>query len=184
MEYLKTLFLILAKEREQGPKVRLRSEPATLSEDDVKAMLKEKGFFDSTWNPEGNFTNEFVDNGDETITDRVTGIMWQQSGSDDLKDYESAKKEVERLNNEEHFAGYDDWRLPTVEEAASLLESEERNADLYIDPLFDTKQRWIWTSDSKEGSGSAWCVNFDRGYPDWGGFDVVDYVRVCRAAGQ
>ena len=69
------------------------------------------------------------------------------------------------LNNN-GFAGYHDWRLPTVEEAALLLESSKKN-DLYIDPIFSNKQQWVWTGD-KFGSEAMWHVNFSYGSVYWG----------------
>jgi hypothetical protein len=161
--------------------VALRAEPRELDDEAVKAMLKERGFFDKQWNPEGRFANDWVDNGDGSLSDRATGLMWQQGGSDKRMNYDEIPAYIERVNKE-GLVGHHDWRLPTLEEAASLLEPEERNKDLYIDPLFDPKQQLIWTSDSK-GSGVAWCVAFDvgrvLGYPrDFGGF-----VRLCRGRG-
>jgi hypothetical protein len=99
--------------------------------------------------------------GDKVVVDDATGLMWHQGGSDDWMKWDDAKEWVEDLNSEEGYAGYHDWRLPTLEEAASLLESNKRN-DLYIDPVFSKKQRFIWTGD-RYGSEAAWDVLFFNG---------------------
>ncbi|MCK6620702.1 MAG: DUF1566 domain-containing protein [Calditrichia bacterium] len=82
--------------------------------------------------------------------------------------------------NRQGFAGYSDWRLPTLEEAISLMEREEKNG-LYIDPLFDSRQWRIWTAD-KESASRAWVVLFDLGYCNrrdlYHGYDV--FVRAVR----
>ncbi len=99
--------------------------------------------------------------GDKVVVDSATGLMWHQSGSDDAMHWDDAKEWVEDLNSE-GYAGYQDWRLPTVDEAVSLLESSEKNGDLYIDPVFSKNQRWIWTGD-RYGSVSFWEVRFIAG---------------------
>jgi len=80
------------------------------------------------------------------------------------------------LNSEKH-GGYDDWRLPTLEEATSLMEAK-KHGDLYLDPVFNHKQRWIWTADRYSAS-AAWVVGFRSG----GGcyFDRVDSNGSVRA---
>jgi len=68
----------------------LRSEPGTLSEEDIKSMLAKFDFFDSARNKSGNFENDFVDNGDGTVTDRATRLIWQRLGSSDRLTYKKS----------------------------------------------------------------------------------------------
>jgi len=100
-------------------------------------------------------------NGAKLVIDRSTGLMWQQGGSEERITFADAQKYITQLNREK-FASYSDWRLPTLEEAMSLMEPKENSADLYIDPVFDKSQRWIWATD-KEASGGAWYVSFYSG---------------------
>ncbi len=106
--------------------------------------------------------------GDVVVVDNATGLMWHQSGSDDEMGWDDAKKWVKDLNSEEAYAGYNDWRLPTLEEAVSLLESNWD--DSYIDHVFSKEQKWeIWTGDGYKyeyegGSETAWSVEFCYGY--------------------
>jgi len=44
----------------------------------------------------------------------------------------------------------------------SLMEPVRNEAGLFIDPIFDRTQDWIWTSD-KESASSAWSVYFSNG---------------------
>ncbi len=60
--------------------------------------------------------------------------------------------------NSQGYAGYHDWKLPTVEEATSLVESSISDGQ-YIDPVFSNNQRSILTGD-KSDSNKAWHVEF------------------------
>jgi len=113
------------------------------------------------------------------VIDHATGLMWQQSGSKEDMSHRRAQKCIYDLNRRS-FAGYNDWRLPTLEEAMSLMEPK-KHADFYIDPIFDFAQKWIWTAD-KKSAGEAWIVNFCNGIcddwsPDW---NDDSYVRAVR----
>jgi len=114
---------------------------------------------------------------EKVVIDHATGLMWQQSGSYDYMRRKEVKKWLRGLNRK-GYAGYTDWRVPTVEEASSLLEASEKNGNLYIDTEFDKKQRWLWTGDSCS-SGGMWRVYFDDGYVDWGDVSLL-FVRPVR----
>jgi hypothetical protein len=130
--------------------ISLRAEPEEILDHAIRTTLAKYGFFDARLNPQGSFDNHFVDNGDGTVTDRSTGLMWQKTGSSTLRSKGKAHGYVNKLN-ETRFAGYWDWRLPTIEEFASLLEREQKNG-LHIDPVLDEKQKRCWTADKGDYS--------------------------------
>ena len=143
-----------------GDPVNLRSQAKQLSDKDVKEILAKYNFFDTTKNKTGAFSNDFVDNGDGTVTDRATGLMWQKGGSPEGMTWANAKEYVNKLNSE-RSAGYSDWRLPTIEELASLMKSS-RAGNLYIDPIFSEKQQYCWSADTF-GPEMAWYTSFKAG---------------------
>ncbi len=110
---------------------------------------------------ENKFKIKIVD-GDKVVVDHATGLMWQQSGSDDKERFFDLEKYIEHLNRDK-FAGYNDWRLPTLEEAITLLEEETNNNGLYINPVFDKIQNYIWTFE-KSNLSHTWVVYFGGGY--------------------
>ena len=141
--------------------VNLRSQPKQLSDNDIQSILTQYHFFDRTKNPKGDFANEFVDNGDGTVTDRSTGLMWQKDGSIDGMTWQDAKKYVNKLNTEK-FAGLSGWRLPTIEELGSLMNPVKSAGNLYIDSVFSDKQDICWSSDTF-GPDTVWYVSFKAG---------------------
>jgi len=164
-------------------KPRLRSKPLQkLSRATVNEMLKKEDFFDSSANKAGKgLAHEYEKiqrDGVKLVTDQATGLAWQQSRSENSMDFEKAKIYIQQLNSEKH-AGFDDWRLPTLEEAMSLMETKQKNTDLYIDPIFDKNQRYIWTADKWDAS-NVWVVNFLNGYCVIRHVDVIGYVRAVR----
>jgi hypothetical protein len=147
--------------------IKLRSKPSTLSADQVQDMLKKHDFYDKNRNlTVKGFVNRFksvILNGVNVIQDDATGLMWQQSGSPDRLTREKADAYVRECNRQK-MAGFSDWRLPTLEEAMSLMEPKKLNGDLYIDPLFAKEQSIIWTADAVQGASRWWVVIFYSGY--------------------
>jgi hypothetical protein len=54
-----------------------------------------------------------------TVTDNVTGLVWQQSHSTTARYWNDAQTAIDALNAES-YGGYSDWRLPTIKELYSL----------------------------------------------------------------
>lgn len=118
-------------------------------------------------------------NAEELVIDHATGLMWQRGGSQERLNFAEGQGYIELLNREK-FAGYTDWRLPTLEEAMSLMEPKKNEHGLYIDPVFDKSQGWIWTADEKS-AGGAWVVGFSIGFCYHIYVHTVTTVRAVRS---
>ena len=169
----KNITLNLLKKPLSTQKYHLRSKPVTLTDEQL-SKLRDQNLY-----PRRYIDNDFVDNSDETITDRATGLMWQKGGSDSYMKFDDAKTYINKLNKS-NFGGYNDWRLPTLEELISLLESKKMGNELYINPMFDSRQGWCWSSDTRASSG-AFVVGFDDGEVNWTTLFYSDYVRAVRS---
>jgi len=150
----------------KSARVSLRAEPQEkLTKGYIKYMVKRYNFYDYNWNISGSFDNDFVDSSDGTVTDRTTGLMWQKHGSKKTTTWRRAKSYVKELNYNK-FAEYSDWRLPTIDELASLLKKKKTNG-LHIDPVFSRAQTRAWSADYDETlqrvQGSSWVANFSNG---------------------
>ncbi len=99
----------------------------------------------------------FIDNGDGTITDTKTNLMWMKQDSylhsGHWMHWFDAINFVKKLNQEQ-FANYMDWDIPTVDELRTLYEPEKFNSSqigremkIHIDPIF-----------AKNGSGGHWSI--------------------------
>jgi hypothetical protein len=153
--------------------VKLRDTAKEQMRSQITEMIKKYNFFEVSLNQFGDFPNDLVDNGDGTVTDRATGLMWQKGGSSSLLFYAQAEGYVSRLNRK-RLLGYGDWRIPTVEELASLLEKKANPRGLHISEIFSHRQSLCWSSDPHSGAGD-WraaygdmnhTVNFRQGEVD------------------
>ncbi|MFH1480914.1 MAG: DUF1566 domain-containing protein [Pseudomonadota bacterium] len=112
--------------------------------------------------------NDFVDNGDGTITDRATGLMWMKADSARTMNWKEALEYAENLK----YAGYDDWRLPNVKELQSIVDySRAPDARSFsargpaMDPLFNVtkEESWYWTSTTHIENRFGYYVCFGQG---------------------
>jgi hypothetical protein len=115
--------------------------------------------------------NDFVDNGDSTITDQATGLMWMQVDSGTAMTWEEALAYAEGMD----YAGYDDWRLPNAKELQSIVDysrSPGTTNSAAIDPMFsstpitdeagNTNYAFYWSSTThanmRNGSAAAYVA--------------------------
>ncbi|MCL1980108.1 MAG: DUF1566 domain-containing protein, partial [Proteobacteria bacterium] len=143
----------------------LPCKPAEMSEEDVTALVLRFNFCEQERNPQGCFAKVLVDNHDGlTISDRVTGLMWQRGGID-IMSHRSMRREIERINST-RFAGFSDWRLPAMAEALSLLEPEQSAANQYLHGCFSGEQPFVFV-DAVRKPGGQWFVDFKQGRAFW-----------------
>jgi len=145
--------------------IQLRHTPANpLSVDAVNQMLRDRDFFDQYDNKSGKGIQHHYESvepqGAKLVLDHATSLTWQQGGSEKDFSFNDAEAYIGQLNAK-NYGGYKDWRLPTLEEAMSLMEPK-KHGELYLDPVFDRREWWIWTAD-KESAGRAWFVSFLSG---------------------
>jgi hypothetical protein len=149
---------------------QLRSMGKTIATADLNRELREKGLpgsitnrFEAVSKPrvarESNAMGYITNNPqDRIVLDRATGLMWEnESLLRDTRRYLDAYDHI-RLLNEAKFGGFSDWRMPTMEEAASLYPSRPGSGS-DLARLFGGL-RSIWTSDT-DGAYFAWVARFD-----------------------
>jgi len=147
----------------------------------------------------------YEDNGDGTVTDLVTGLMWQQGLELEKSTFAEAVAGAEVLR----LGGYDDWRLPTIKELYSLIRFDgatgrsaatsipyldtdffafsygnEAAGERFIDAQFCSSTEYVSTT--MHGNPTVFGVNFAdgriKGYPtsDPRGYQKTFYVRYVR----
>ncbi len=152
----------------------------------------------------------FVDNGNGTISDLNTGLMWEKKSDDgslhdkdntyiwsnlDLTPEATIWDWLEDVNAEggTGLAGHADWRIPHVKELQSIVDYEE--LDPAVGASFDggcvpgcanvgcscTTNFNYWTSTTSAASDSfAWVLNFGSGAVDFNSKDSGRFVRAVR----
>ncbi|MGH7790099.1 MAG: DUF1566 domain-containing protein [Candidatus Binatia bacterium] len=146
----------------------------------------------------------YTDNGDGTITDLRTGLMWEKQSDDgSINDWDTTytwtdalSVFIPALNSGGGFAGHSDWRLPNRNELESLADLGRQNPA--IDPIFNTGCSpgctvttcsctstflHYWTSTSNYWhTSTAWLVYFVDG--DVNAFDKTTtyFARAVRSA--
>jgi hypothetical protein len=165
-----------------APIKRLRSLSTTLSGGAIDAMLVTHGFYDKSRNAAGKgvphqYAAQAV--GDATIVlDHATGLTWQRGGSNLPMIHDRTKSYIAQLNTE-RFAGFGDWRLPTLEEAMSLMEPAAHDR-VHIDPVFARGVNFIWTADRTEDDRGL-VIYFYDGWLRSESFQFNAWVRAVRS---
>jgi len=162
-----------------------RTNALKIRKAEVEKMLKKYNFYCATLHPDGaGFKNDFVVQKDSLVVyDRASGLFWQRSKSSTSVRPVYADDYIKRLNLTK-FAGFNDWRLPTLEEAMSLMFREHSGRSTFYQ-YFRESGESIWTADTDELDG-YWYVDFQyqkcQVHPvDGVYFDNMFYVRAVRS---
>ena len=119
-----------------------------------------------------------IDNGDGTVTDTDTGLMWQQEGPGLSMTWKKALEYCEELS----FAGYSDWHLPSREELRSIVDYRKYNPAIDTKYFSDIEMSGYWSAATDARyTDYAWCVHFGNGYDYSGSKSGSRYVRGVRS---
>jgi len=145
-------------------------------------------------------TLAYVDNGDGTVTDVNTGLMWEKLSDDgSIHDKDTGytwanafSVKVPALNSAS-FAGHTDWRVPNVKELQSIVNYQ--NVFPAVSAAFNTScaasctvfscsctvSSGYWSSSTYAiSTASAWNVYFSDGFAFGSGKSFEYYVRAVR----
>jgi len=138
--------------------------------------------------------NRFIDNGDGTVTDIESSLMWTKGDSWlELEQYITwvEAQDFVKEKNKEKFAGYSDWRVPNAKEAKTLYVYESINTDkdgceVHIDNSFSSGCGYTtWTSETRAAK-QAMGFDFRDDYEYWLDKDhdsSSSNVRLVRSVG-
>ena len=119
----------------------------------------------------------FTDNGDGTVTDSGTELMWQQGDDGIERNWGDALSHCEGLS----LAGYSDWKLPDIKELESITidtaTADSPSIDTTFFPNANLLSYWSATTTAESAAG-AWYVSFSNG--GWVFSYLKTYIRYVR----
>lgn len=101
----------------------------------------------------------YINNNDGTITDTITGLMWQKTDGGEMT-FENALSYTDTLT----LGGFNNWRLPNAHEAFSILNLQSNNPALDVSFFTKTLADYWWTSNRQiNDSTKIWVTNAGGG---------------------
>ncbi|MCB1599113.1 MAG: DUF1566 domain-containing protein [Lysobacterales bacterium] len=133
--------------------------------------------------------SRYTDNGNGTVTDTQTGLMWKQCSEGQTAPTCSGTQSLLRWDEgqaaaaDSEFADFDDWRVPTVDELESLVETACQEPAINESVFANTYSGGYWTSSSHPmGNKYFWYVDFRLGKRDFNGKSSNYGLRLVRRA--
>jgi len=142
--------------------------------------------------PDNTPNSRYTDNGNSTVTDNDTGLMWKQcveglaggdctTGGVTSHTWQAAL-ELATTVNSAGFAGYNDWRVPNLTELESLVARNCFNSAINSQFFPNDLASVVWSSSpNANGSNSVWYISFYTGYTYITSRYNVEHVRLVRS---
>ena len=122
-----------------------------------------------------NAVEKFNDNGDGTVTDITTRLIWQQA--DAKKNWEAAITYCEELKH----ANHQDWRLPNIKELRTIIDMTKTNLTIDSIAFPGAKASLYWSSTTFESNPkNAMVYDFSNGNTHSEEKVFTNYVRCVR----
>jgi hypothetical protein len=106
---------------------------------------------------------KFTDNNDGTITDKITGLMWQKGENPRMNWFDALK-----YSQNFELAEYKDWRMPNIKELNTILDLSYKDGWWYYKEFFPAEglkpPLLHYFSSSVYEKYFAWVTNFCFGY--------------------
>lgn len=136
-------------------------------------------------------TPRFIDNGNGTVTDKLTGLIWMKNANcfGEKKNWADALSAAATVANGTggltDGSKPGDWRLPNVREFQSLVDYGRSNPALPDNHPFTGVQAFYWSSTTAPDPDLAWDV-FIGGSGEAEGFskEIVDNYVWCVRGGK
>jgi len=111
---------------------------------------------------------DYIDNGDGTVTDNITGLMWEQKtddGGPQDKDNVYTWKDALAYCENLMLAGYFDWRMPTPKELERLVDLGKSSPAIDTAYFPNTSNELYWTGTTCSGchKHKAFAMDFNDG---------------------
>ncbi len=120
----------------------------------------------------------YQDNGDGTVTDLNTQLMWQQSDDGVQRQWQAACDYCDDLV----LARYTDWRIPDRRELFSIVDLGRYNPTIDTNYFLNAQSYVYWSGSTyANGTNLAWFVGFNYGVVDCYNMTYSFYVRCVRS---
>jgi hypothetical protein len=121
--------------------------------------------------------DRFTENGNGTITDNLTGLIWQKNKAQNTMTWEEALTYSKGLS----LGGKSDWRLPNIKEIQSLNDVKLSKPSFDINYFSDVISGNFWSSTTMQnGTTKAWDINVDYGIVSYSDKTLKENVLCVR----
>ena len=139
----------------------------------------------------------YTDNGDGTVTDKQSGLMWMRCalgqtwtgstcrGTPQTYTWQSAQTAAGSLNEAGGYASHADWRMPHIPELAMIVERQCANPRINLSIFPATPSSYFWTATGRRGKGmdgEGYLLSFGAEGAGHNLKDNLHYARLVRAS--